>query len=48
MLEDEVTFNKEGGKQISFCTGELVTFPAGINCRWEVHKVVRKHYRFGV
>ncbi|AGP40227.1 hypothetical protein SCE1572_40435 [Sorangium cellulosum So0157-2] len=27
--------------------GDLVTFPAGLNCTWEVRSPVRKHYRFG-
>ena len=24
----------------------LVVFPSGIDCRWDIHKAVRKHYRF--
>ncbi len=27
--------------------GDLVVFPGSMNCRWDVHKAVRKHYRFG-
>ena len=26
--------------------GDYVTFPVGMKCRWEVHKKVRKVYRF--
>ena len=47
LLEGEVTATPEGGQPINFRAGDLVTFPAGMNCRWEVHKAVRKHYRFG-
>ena len=47
MLEGEVTVTQEGGKPVDLRAGDLVTFPAGMNCRWEVHKAVRKHYRFG-
>ena len=47
LLEGEVTVTQEGGQPISFSAGDLVTFPAGINCKWEVHKAVRKHYRYG-
>ena len=47
LLEGEVTVRPEGGESINFSAGDLVTFPAGMNCRWEVHKAVRKHYRFG-
>ena len=27
--------------------GDLVVFSAGLNCRWNVHIPVCKHYRFG-
>ena len=47
LLEGEVTVMQEGGLPVNFCTGDIVTFPAGINCNWKVHKFVRKHYRFG-
>ena len=26
---------------------DLVVFPEGMSCTWEVHKAVKKHYRFG-
>ena len=47
MIEGEVTVTPEGGQPINFSAGDLVTFPEGMNCRWEVHKAVRKHYRVG-
>ena len=47
LLEGEVTVTPQGGQPVYFNEGDLVTFPAGMNCRWEVHKAVRKHYRFG-
>ena len=47
LLEGEVTVTQRGGQPVYFKEGDLVTFPAGMNCRWEVHKAVRKHYRFG-
>ena len=47
LLEGVVTVTPEGGKPIKFRAGDLVTFPEGMKCRWEVHKAVRKHYRFG-
>ena len=27
--------------------GDLVEFPAGLSCEWEVTKSIKKHYRFG-
>ena len=47
LLEGKVTVTPEGGRPIKFNAGDLVTFPAGMNCRWDVHQAVRKHYRFG-
>tara|TARA_Y100001970_G_C14050320_1_gene758580 strand:+ start:361 stop:633 length:273 start_codon:yes stop_codon:yes gene_type:complete len=28
-------------------SGDLVIFPAGLNCNWEVSKAIKKHYRIG-
>jgi uncharacterized cupin superfamily protein len=36
-----------GGETVSFGTGDLVTFPQGLDCVWEVLEPVRKHYKFG-
>tara|TARA_Y100000589_G_scaffold172305_1_gene163570 strand:+ start:541 stop:816 length:276 start_codon:yes stop_codon:yes gene_type:complete len=47
LLEGAVTVTQEGGKPVNFSAGDLVTFPTGMNCRWEIHKAVRKHSRFG-
>lgn len=47
VLEGEVTVTPEGGEPISFGPGDLVTFPAGMACIWEVKKPLRKHYFFG-
>ena len=47
MLEGEVTVTPEGGNPVRFGVGDLVVFPQGMSCKWEVHKAVRKHYRFG-
>ena len=47
LIEGEVTVTSKGGQFVKFGAGDLVTFPAGMKCRWDVHKAVRKHYRFG-
>jgi len=26
--------------------GDYVTFPQGLDCQWQVHSAVRKHYLF--
>ena len=47
VLEGEVTVTPQGGEPVSFGKGDLVTFPSGLACTWEVKKPLRKHYRFG-
>jgi uncharacterized protein len=37
---------KNGGEPVSFGVGDLVTFPAGLSCIWDVKKSLRKHYHF--
>jgi uncharacterized cupin superfamily protein len=34
------------GEAVEFGAGDLVTFPRGLTCTWEVRKPIRKHYRF--
>ena len=47
ILEGDITVTPNGGEPVSFGVGDLVIFPEGMSCTWEVHKAVRKHYRFG-
>jgi uncharacterized protein len=48
ILEGEVTVTpKNGDAAVSFGPGDLVTFPAGLSCIWDVKKALRKHYQFG-
>lgn len=47
LLEGKVVVTPEGGAPVELSAGDLVVFPAGMNCQWEVEKAVRKHYRLG-
>jgi uncharacterized protein len=47
ILEGEVTVTPKDGEPVSFEAGDLVTFPAGMSCTWEIKKPLRKHYQFG-
>ncbi|HEY7986766.1 MAG TPA: cupin domain-containing protein [Methylophilaceae bacterium] len=47
ILEGEITVTPKGGEPVSFGKGDLVTFPEGMSCTWDVRKPLRKHYRFG-
>jgi uncharacterized cupin superfamily protein len=46
-LEGEVIVTPEGGEPVEIGKGDLVTFPAGMSCTWNIKKDVRKHYQFG-
>ncbi len=46
-LEGDVVVTPETGEPVEVGKGDLVTFPPGMSCTWEVRKAVRKHYRFG-
>jgi uncharacterized cupin superfamily protein len=46
LLEGEVTVTPNGGDPVQFSAGNLVTFPQGMSCTWNISKAVRKHYRF--
>jgi uncharacterized protein len=46
-LEGEVTVTPEGGEPVTVGKGDLVTFPAGMSCTWDITAPVKKHYRFG-
>ncbi len=46
ILEGDVTVKTPGG-DVSFGKGDLVTFPKGLKCVWNIKRAVRKHYKFG-
>jgi uncharacterized protein len=47
VLAGEVTVTPQNGAPVDFGAGDLVTFPAGLSCTWQVKKALNKHYRFG-
>ncbi|MCE1226627.1 MAG: cupin domain-containing protein [Geobacteraceae bacterium] len=47
LLEGRVVVTPDDGAPVELSAGDLVVFPAGMNCRWEVAQAVRKHYRLG-
>jgi uncharacterized cupin superfamily protein len=46
IIEGEVEVTTKEGK-INFKAGDLVIFPSGLNCEWNVTKAVKKYYKFG-
>ena len=48
LLEGRVRVTpKDGSGPVEFGAGDLVSFPEGLSCVWEISEDVRKHYRFG-
>ena len=47
VLEGRVRVTGEDGQAYEFGAGDLVTFPAGLSCRWDVIEPIRKHYKMG-
>ena len=45
-LEGDVIVSPRDGIPVRMGAGDLVTFPAGMSCTWEIRKTVRKHYNF--
>jgi uncharacterized cupin superfamily protein len=46
-LEGKVRVEPEGQEPVEIGAGDLVTFPQGMNCVWDISSPVRKHYKFG-
>lgn len=46
LLKGNVTVTPENGNAVTFGSGDLITFPAGMRCTWEIHEDVKKHYQF--
>jgi len=47
LLDGDVIVTPDGGTPTRFGKGDLVIFPAGMSCTWDIRAPVRKHYRFG-
>lgn len=44
ILDGECVITPEGGEAVTFGKSDLVTFPAGMKCQWEVRQPLHKHY----
>ena len=45
-LAGNVIVTPNGGQSVKMGKGDLVTFPAGMSCTWEITSDVKKHYCF--
>ncbi len=46
LLEGEVIVTPTKGEPVKIEKGDLVTFPAGMSCTWDIRQSVKKHYCF--
>jgi uncharacterized cupin superfamily protein len=44
LLAGRVVVETEDGGKVEFGKGDLVTFPRGLSCVWDIREPVRKHY----
>ena len=47
ILEGEVIVTPEGGDPVEIHAGDLVVFPQGMACTWNILQDIRKHYKMG-
>jgi hypothetical protein len=47
LVQGRVTVEPEDGEAVTFGAGDLVTFPKGMNCTWDIHEAVKKHFYLG-
>ena len=45
-LQGDVIVTPDGGEPVHMGKGDLVSFPQGMSCTWEIRADVRKHYKF--
>lgn len=45
-LEGDVIITPEKGEPVHLKEGDLVSFPRGLSCIWEIRHPVKKHYNF--
>ncbi|MEZ5589083.1 MAG: cupin domain-containing protein [Sedimenticolaceae bacterium] len=46
ILRGKFTVTPDGGESQHFQRGDLITFPQGMQCTWEITEDVEKHYDF--
>ena len=46
ILEGRVVVETPDGEKVEIKAGDLVTFPRGLSCIWDIKEPIRKYYRF--
>lgn len=45
ILEGQVIVTPNGGEPVKIGESDLVTFPAGMSCTWDIRSEIKKHYK---
>ena len=45
-LAGDVVVTPKGGEPVQMGKGDMVIFPAGMSCTWQIRQAVKKHYSF--
>ena len=46
IIEGEVIVTPDGGEPVEIVAGDLVTFPKGMSCTWDIKEDIKKYYNF--
>ena len=46
IIRGKVTITPEGGEPQDFKRGDLITFPEGMSCVWDITQDIEKYYDF--
>ena len=47
IIEGEANIKTAAGESYFIQSGDLVEFPEGLSCEWQIIKSIKKHYRLG-
>lgn len=47
ILEGKAKVMPDSGEAVEFGPGDLVTFPKGMSCTWEITQAIKKYYKIG-
>ena len=47
IIEGEAIITPVGQEPVTITEGDMVTFPKGMKCTWEITEAIEKHYSFG-
>ena len=47
IIEGEAKISTEKGEIYLVKAGDLVEFPEGLSCQWQINKKIKKHFRLG-